>query len=127
MKKKLSLFLAMIFALSAFTLAACTDKKDEQRELDSVEKSIVGTWTGDYGSFVFNSDGTYSYIKSSGENKGTFKHDGSGGSSEFGRFEVISLKVDKLALLENYPDRLYTIITTNGDIDIQFNYYYTRQ
>ena len=117
MKKKLSLFFVSVFALSSFALAACTDKKEE-RELDSVEQYIVGTWKRDYSvndnyfseTLIFNSDGTYSY---NNYDMGQFKHSGNANSGELGPYEVISLKADKLAWFNSEPDKLF-FVDTNG-------------
>ncbi len=122
MKKKISVVLAVIFALGAFALLGCTDKP---RELDSVEKSIVGTWEWrlhDDITITFNSDGTRTH---SNGNKGTFKHNGDGVDATLGHYEIIHDGWrDFLALFDVDPDRLYSI-TSDGII--QLTGYYERQ
>lgn len=129
MKKKIYLVLALILTLSAFALSACTDKK-EQRELDHIESFIVGTWAQEYtangttyiDTYTFNSDGTWSH---SNNHRGTFKHEGDGTNSEYGHYEVICTNtgsINRLVLLDNYPDRLCVVDTDGWFIDLTYCY-----
>lgn len=116
MKKKIALILAVIFSLGALTLTACTDK-EQPRELDSVEQSIVGTWQYDDFAIQFRSDGTWtatSYVKTR-----QFKHIGNGMHGELGHYEIIDCEIDKYALFDIYPDRLYPI---HSDGTVSNNY-----
>ena len=122
MKKKVALFLAVIFSLGAFTLTACTDK-EQPRELDSVEQSIVGTWTYDDVTFNFNSNGTVDHTHWAKTRQ--FKHIGDGVYGEHGHYEIIDVEDGKLALFDIYPDRLCDIFS-DGSINVTI-YYYERQ
>lgn len=123
MKKKTALILAIIFSLGAFALTACTDK-NKPRELDSVEKSIVGTWKSadSDAAFTFNSDGTVDHTNWAKTRQ--FKHIGYGVDGERGRYEIIDTEDGKSALFDIYPDRLY-YIESGGIVSQQ--YYYERQ
>lgn len=115
MKKKIALILAIIFSLGAFALVACTDKKDQPRELDSVEQSIVGTWkSSTYDTILtFNSDGTYAVDGITTERQ-KFKHTAYGVDGMLGRYEIIDYSTtNKLALFDAEPDRLYAIFDGN--------------
>ena len=123
MKKKLSLFLVSVFALSSFAIAACTDKKEEQpRSLNQVEQSIVGRWedihtrTGVY--YIFYSDGyveKYGITKEgsgvgAGEISRIFKKsfNQSGGDCWDGQRTYYTIKADRdYWLYANEPDKLY--------------------
>lgn len=114
MKKKIALILAIIFSLGTLVLTACTDKNkgndNNQRELDTVEQSIVGAWkstsNGDF--LTFKSDGTW--VESTGAS-GTFRHTTYTSDDDFGRYEIISVGGSGYyyALFDIYPDRLYYI------------------
>lgn len=109
MKKRVvfSLFCAAIMLVSAFAFVGCTDKP---RELDDVEKSIVGEWKNDNHYIkTFNADGTWT---DSNKNSGTFEHDGDGAEAKRGRYELILVGVAKYALFDAYPDLLCGIDST---------------
>lgn len=126
MKKKclkvLSLILVLSLLASIFALTACTDDDDEPRELDSVEKSIVGTWENSkYNTtIIFRSDGTCLSIESgtqipSNARWRTFKHKGYGVDGELGHYEIIDYSLGEFALFDVYPNRLYSI-TSDGTV-----------
>lgn len=114
MKKRvvISLLCAAIMLVSAFAFVGCTDKP---RELDAVEKSIVGEWKDNYCTMTFNSDGTWS---DTDKNSGTFEHDGDGVEAGRGRYEIVDCMFGgiKYALFDRYPDILCYINPSTGEI-----------
>lgn len=113
MKKRVvfSLFCAAIMLVSVFAFVGCTDKP---RELDDVEKSIVGEWKNDYRIVTFNADGTYS---DTNKHSGTFEHDGDGVEAGRGHYEIFLDRSAKYALFDQYPDILCPINLKTGDIE----------
>lgn len=110
MKKKIALFLAIIFSLGALALTACTDKKNNSDNLNSdnlntVEQSIIGTWKvwGGF-SYTFKSDGT---VTDYNGNEGEFSYDR---RSEKAKYNVIIVTIDgrkrEYALYDNDRDTL---------------------
>lgn len=122
MKKKVYriMLLVLVFALvfCAFALSACTDDP-KPRELDSVEKSLVGTWyDSEYdNTFTFYSDGTWNYSSAGSSWRREFKHIGYGADNG-DRYEIIDNNLgNNWALFDIYPNRLYSIDTNGCVID----------
>ncbi len=120
--KYLSVCLAIAALLPAFALIGCTDKEEKERELNHIEKYIVGTWKNKpeknmYNEgLVFKSDRTVQSIDPNNNDKvtnnlGTFEVDlnADGTDDELGHYYVVAISKDgsKLAFFNSQPDRLY--------------------
>lgn len=126
MKKKIAIILAVIFSLGAFALTACSDNENNKpRELNDVEKSIVGKWESPNSNGVaitFNSDGSCEVRDSFGKSSSRqFSYSGGGGvfgteDKDYGQYEKIIIddgdggyNGDLWALFDNEPNRLYRV------------------
>lgn len=113
--KPLTVVLALALLLPVFALAGCADDKDKPHTLDSVELSIVGTWSSDDITRTFKSDGTY---EMSNGNHGEFRHTGDGIETDGearGHYEIINLLPGgKLILFDIYPDKLIVLWNDKG-------------
>lgn len=129
MKKKIALILVVMLSLGAFALTACTDKA---RELDSVELSIVGTWSNGHATYTFNADGTGTLIQYDSLGADTsefnFYHIGEGVETDGdarghyykiydyngSRDDAVKNHGSPLVLFDRYPNKLWFIM--NGVI-----------
>ena len=122
MKKLKSILLiafAVLIAVMSFVLAGCTDREDDsERELDSVEQSLVGTWKSDTQELRFRDDGTVWLSADSGTYK--FEHTGSGNDSQRGKYDIIFISGGvsiRLALFQVQPNGIQLCRIVNGVID----------
>lgn len=115
-----AIVLATIMLLCVFSLTACTDKTTPTRELDEVERSIVGTWSDGDDNFFFMSNGTYR-INNSTALHFEFKHSGYG-LDNGNRYEKIVSSYNNYALFDNEPNRLYRM----DNLTIRYHIYLER-
>lgn len=118
MKRKGLRFLsiALVFALllPVFVLTACTDKdKDEPRELNAIEQSIVGFWKADDRPVMeFKSDGTWKYRQTEPGKPFEQRDEVVGQIGEkYGHYYKIKAGgIERYALFDDEPDKLYCLL-----------------